>query len=134
MNNLDPETYPLGTVDGIAGLWRAAPQAGYAKDQEFTRDQWAITHHGDWSFGHSMVSLSSVATDNHGRTLPLTVTERLLHREIFQGSGACAGMNADGRRALMVQTCLPRPKRMLQSSQYVLDAKLDMPVGENHYV
>ena len=134
INNLGNEAYPLGTVDGIAGLWRAAPQAGYAKDQEFTRDQWAITHHGDWGFGRSMVSLSSVETDNHGRTLPLTVTERLLHRQIFQGTGDYAGMSVAERQALMVQTFLPRPKRTLQSSQYVLDAKLDMPVGENHYV
>ena len=134
INNLGSEAYPLGTVDGIAGLWRANPQAGYAADQEFTRDQWAITHHGDWSFGRSMMSLSSVETDNHGRTLPLTVAERLLHRQIFQGTGDYAGMSVEERRALMVQTFLPRPKRNLQSSQYVLDAKLDMPVGENHYV
>ncbi len=134
INNLGNEAYPLGTVDGIAGLWRANPTAGYAKDQEFTRDQWAITHHGAWSFGRSFVSLSSVETDNHGRTLPLTVNERLLHRQIFQGTGDYAGMSVDERRALMVQTFLPRPKRTLQSSQYVLDAKLDMPVGENHYV
>ena len=45
-----------------------------------------------------------------------------------------AGLSDEERRALMVQTFLPRPKRNLQSSQYVLDAKLDMPVGENHYV
>ena len=81
-----------------------------------------------------MMSLSSVETDNHGRTLPLTVAERLLHRQIFQGTGDYAGMSVEERRALMVQTFLPRPKRNLQSSQYVLDAKLDMPVGENHYV
>lgn len=134
INNLGNEAYPLGTVDGIAGLWRAAPQAGYAKDQEFTRDQWAITHHGDWAFGRSLVSLSRVETDNHGRTLPLTVAERLLHRQIFQGTGDYAGMSVEQRRALMVETFLPRPKRNLQSSQYVLDAKLDMPLGERHYL
>lgn len=134
INNLGNEAYPLGTVDGIAGLWRAAPQAGYSSDQEFTRDQWAITHHGDWEFGRSFVSLSRVETDNHGRTLPLTVAERLLHRQIFQGTGDYAGMSVDERRALMVQTFLPRPKRNLQSSQYTLDAKIDMAMGDDHHV
>ncbi len=134
INNLGTETYPLGTVDGIEGLWRAAPRAGYASDQEFTREQWAITHHGDWEFGRSMVSLSRVETDNHGRTLPLTVAERLLHQQMFQGTGDYAGMSVDERKALMIQTFLPRPKRNLQSSQYTLDAKIDMPIGENHHV
>lgn len=134
INNLGNEAYPLGTVDGIAGLWRAAPQAGYSSDQEFTRDQWAITHHGDWEFGRSFVSLSRVETDNHGRTLPLTVAERLLHKQIFQGTGDYAGMSVDERRALMVQTFLPRPKRNLQSSQYTLDAKIDMAMGDDHHV
>ena len=134
INNLGTESYPLGTVDGIAGLWRASPQAGYARDQEFTRDQWAITHHGDWSFGRSFVAISRVETDNHGRTLPLTVAERLLHKQIFQGTGPYAGMSVDERKALMLETFLPRPKRTLQSSQYTLDAKIDMPMGANHHV
>ena len=134
INNLGTEAYPLGTVDGIEGLWRSAPRAGYSADQEFTRDQWAITHHGDWEFGRSFVSLSHVETDNHGRTLPLTVAERLLHQQMFRGTGDYAGLSEADRRALMVQTFLPRPKRNLQSSQYTLDAKIDMAVGDNHHV
>ncbi|MCX7557149.1 TonB-dependent receptor [Xanthomonadaceae bacterium JHOS43] len=134
INNLGTETYPLGTVDGLEGLWRAAPRAGYAADQEFARDQWAITHHGDWEFGRSFVSLSRVETDNLGRTLPLTVAERLVHQQMFRGTGPYAGMSVEERRALMVDTFLPRPKRALQSSQYTLDAKIDMPMGENHHL
>src|SRR5690554_4026717 len=100
INNLGTEAYPLGTVDGIEGLWRSAPRAGYAANQEFTRDQWAITHHGDWEFGRSFVSLSRVETDNHGRTLPLTVAERLVHQQMFRGTGDYAGMSEADRRAL----------------------------------
>lgn len=134
INNLGTETYPLGTVDGLEGLWRAAPRAGYAADQKFTRDQWAITHHGDWEFGRSFVSLAHVETDNLGRTLPLTVAERFLHEQMFRGTGDYAGMSTAERQALMLQTFLPRPRRNLQSSQYTLDAKIDMPVGNNHHV
>src|SRR5690606_19175625 len=71
-NNLGTTAYPLGTVDGIDGLWRSPPRAGYGLNQEFTRDQWAVTHAADWGFGNSLVSLAYIDTGNHGRTLPLT--------------------------------------------------------------
>ncbi|HWK55549.1 MAG TPA: TonB-dependent receptor [Hyphomicrobiales bacterium] len=137
-NNLGTTAYPLGTVDGIAGLWRAAPQAGYAADQEFTRDQWAVTHAADWGFGNSLVSLAYIDTGNHGRTLPLTVEERLLHQDMFKGTGDYAGLSEDQRKQLMVQTFLPRPKRDMESRQYTLDAKMDIPLqgfgGSHHLV
>ncbi|MEZ5486841.1 MAG: TonB-dependent receptor [Steroidobacteraceae bacterium] len=143
-NNLGTTAYPLGTVDGIAGLWRAAPQAGYAADQKFTREQWSVTHRGDWSFGSSFLSLAHIDTGNHGRTLPLTVDERLLHSQIYCNNavtcttGAYAGLSRAQRQALVTETFLPRPKRSMESRQYTLDAKLDMPVegfgGRHHLV
>ena len=142
LNNLGTETYPLGTVDGIAGLWRAAPQAGYAADQEFTRDQWSVTHQGQWDFGNTFLSLAHIDTGNHGRTLPLTVEERLLHRDIYCSNAATcttgpyAGLTRAQRQQLAVDTFLPRPKRTMESRQYTLDAKLDMPyegLGGNHH-
>jgi outer membrane receptor for ferrienterochelin and colicins len=138
INNLGTETYPLGTVDGLGGLWRSAPRVGYGADQEFTRDQWALSHEGEWSFGRSTVSLSSVETANNGRTLPFTVAERVLHKAIFNGTGDYAGLNVDERKQIMAQTFLPRPKRTMESRQYVLDAKLDLPIegamGYHHVV
>lgn len=134
INNLGSETYPLGTVDGLAGIWRAAPQVGYAADQEFTRDQWSVTHNGQWTFGNSFISLAHIDTGNHGRTLPFTVAERLLHRQIFQGTGAYAGLSVAERQAIAVSTFLPRPKRTMDSRQYTLDAKLDFAIGQAHHV
>jgi outer membrane receptor for ferrienterochelin and colicins len=139
LNNLGTETYPLGTVDGLAGIWRAAPQVGYAADQEFTRDQWAVSHHGQWEFGNSFVSLAHIDTGNHGRTLPFTVAERLLHRDIYCNNaatcatGTYAGLTRAQRQQLAVDTFLPRPKRTMESRQYTLDAKLDFAVGEAHH-
>lgn len=142
LNNLGTETYPLGTVDGIAGLWRAAPQAGYGANQEFTRDQWSITHQGQWDFGNSFVSLAHIDTGNHGRTLPLTVEERLLHRDLYCNNAATcaigphAGLTRAQRQQLAIDTFLPRPKRTMESSQYTLDAKIDFPyvgLGGNHH-
>ncbi len=145
--------YPVGTVDNIDAIWtagnfclgaagnnagactgnggtwsrRANPRAGYAPTQEFTRDSWALTHDGTWDFGNSFVSLAYVETNNEGRTLPFTVAEREHLLAMFDGTGAYAGMTTDERKALAESTFLPRPKRTMESNQYTLDAKLDMP-------
>ena len=145
--------YPVGTVDNInsifsagnfclgatganaaacgsnGGVWtrRANPQVGYAAAQEFTRDSWALTHQGRWSLGNSRVSLSHVATNNEGRTMPFTVAERELLLTMIDGTGAYAGQTLAQRRAAAEATFLPRPKRTLESAQYTLDAQLDMP-------
>lgn len=133
--------YPVGTVDNINSVWRTAnvngvtrvaPQVGYSPTQEFTRDAWSLTHEGRWSFGNSFTSLSYVATNNDGRTLPFTVAERALLQQMWDGTGTFNGldlstMTVDERRDLAEATFLPRPKRTLESAQYTLDAKLDIP-------
>lgn len=126
-------SFPLGTVDSIDTIWRASggtvqPRAGYSDDQEFTRDAWSLSHEGQWDFGTSFVALSYVETDNNGRTLPFTVAERQLLQQMYDGSGAYAGMTEDERRALAEATFLPRDKRTLQSNQYTLDGRLDIPL------
>lgn len=148
----EPE-YPVGTVDNIDSIWsagnfclgasgnnagacagnggtwsrRANPRVGYAAAQEFTRDAWALSHEGDWSFGNSRVSLSHVSTNNEGRTMPFTVAERELLLAMIDGTGDYAGLSEDERRDLAETTFLPRPKRTLESAQYTLDAQIDMP-------
>lgn len=137
---INPDTgelsYPLGTKDNIEALWRTSggqvsPRAGYAADQEFTRDWLSLAYNGDWNFGTSYVSLSYVDTANEGRTLPMTVAERLLLQEIYDGTGAYVGMTEDERRDLAETTFLPRPARPLASSQFTLDARLDIPFEAN---
>ena len=130
---LEDGSFPLGTVDSIDTLWQARggvvnPRAGYAQDQEFTRDQWAIAHEGSWSFGKSLVSLQNIETNNNGRTVPLSVSERQLLQEMYDGTGDYAGLSEDERRAIAEDTFLPRPERTMESSQYTLDAKLEIPV------
>jgi outer membrane receptor for ferrienterochelin and colicins len=153
INDSGVEEYPVGTVDNINSIWsagnfclgaaganatacannggtwtrRANPRAGYAPQQEFTRDTWALTHNGEWSFGNSFVSLAHVATNNDGRTLPFTVAERELLLTMIDATGPYAGMSLADRRAAAEAEFLPRPKRTLESAQYTLDAKLDMP-------
>ncbi|MFA7553250.1 MAG: TonB-dependent receptor [Spongiibacteraceae bacterium] len=126
--------YPLGTKDNIESVWRDSggnvqPRTGYAADQEFTREWWSITHEGQWDIGTSTVSLSYVDTANEGRTLPFTVVERQLLQQMYDGSGSYAGMSEEDRKSLAAATFLPRPQRTLESSQYTLDARLDIPLS-----
>ncbi len=133
----DPATgalsYPLGTKDNIEALWRESrgslnPRAGYAADQEFNRDWWSLRHDGEWRFGTSSISLAYVDTANEGRTLPLSVDERLLLAEMYYATGAYEGMAEEDRKALAESTFLPRPDRPLDSRQYTLDANISIPL------
>ena len=162
INDEGEEEYPVGTVDNInsifsagnvcigatgnnaaacagnGGSWsrRANPRVGYSPTQEFTRDSWSLTHDGEWGFGNSFVSLAYVATNNNGRTLPFSVAERELLLTMIDGTGDYAGLTVAERRNIAETTFLPRPKRTLESAQYTLDAKLDMPFefAGNHTV
>ncbi len=153
LNDSGQLEYPVGTVDNIdsifsagsfclgaagnnatdcgnnGGTWsrRANPRAGYGPVQEFSRDSWSLTHEGNWSFGSSFISLAHVATSNEGRTMPFTVAERAHLLEMIDGTGAYAGLTEDERRAVAGSTFLPRPQRTLESAQYTLDARLDLP-------
>lgn len=152
-NDSGAPEYPVGTVDNINSIWSAAdfclggagrnaaacidsggtwsrranPRVGYAAQQAFTRDAWSLTHRGQWAFGESRVSLSHVATNNDGRTLPFTVAEREQLLAMIDGTGDYAGLAEAERRALAEATFLPRPKRTLESAQYTLDAQLNAP-------
>ncbi|MGI9375647.1 MAG: TonB-dependent receptor domain-containing protein [Tsuneonella suprasediminis] len=143
----DPVTgatsYPLGTVDSIERIWLArggvvAPRTGYAEEQKFDRMNWALTHQGEWGKVRSFVSLAYVKTSNKGRTLPFSVAERVTLQGLWDAAcvagGASAGCNGaslsnltDAQHA-QLEAFLPRPHRALESSQYTLDARLDIPV------
>jgi len=153
INDSGVEEYPVGTVDSLASIWsagnaclgasganaaacaanggtwgrRANPRVGYGPTQAFTRESWSVSHEGTWDFGNSLISLAHIATNNDGRTLPFTVAERELLLAMIDATGAYAGMSLDERQALAESTFLPRPKRTLESAQYTLDAKLDIP-------
>lgn len=129
----DSIVYPLGTKDSIEALWQSSggmvnPRAGYAADQEFDRTWWSLAHDADWSFGSSMIALSYVETSNSGRTLPLSVAERLLLQEMYDGSGEYEGLSEEVRRGIAEDTFLPRPARPLESNQYTLDVRFDIPL------
>jgi outer membrane receptor for ferrienterochelin and colicins len=128
--------YPLGTKDNIESIWRTSggavsPRAGYAADQEFDRQWWSLSYNADWDFGRSFISLSYVDTQNNGRTMPLSVAERELLQKMYDGTDPeYAGMDEEARKALAAETFLPRNKRPLESNQYTIDARLDVPIND----
>ncbi|MCD9028167.1 TonB-dependent receptor [Luteimonas sp. BDR2-5] len=168
INDAGVEEYPVGTVDDYGAMLRIGnngriePRAGYRPTQEFTRDNWAISHQGRWDFGNSFVSLAYVETNNDGRTLPYTVAERQSMQLLWNSFCANLGGTVDGdgycpvagtgyanvnawnnlseaaklaamednltpEQYAQLLTYLPRPDRRLESNQYTLDAKLDIP-------
>jgi outer membrane receptor for ferrienterochelin and colicins len=136
-------TYPLGTLDGIASIWRATsgivqPRVGYTESQVFDRRSWATSYHGDWGFARAFFSVAHIETNNKGRTMPFSVAERLLLQNMWSGVGPYAGLSTAERRAIAERTFLPRPMRTLESAQYTIDARLDIPVenlaGNHHFV
>ena len=129
----DTITYPLGTKDSIESIWQArsgtvAPRAGYAEDQSYDRRWWSLVYDADWSMASTRMALSYVDTENNGRTLPLSVAERLLLQQMYDGTGDYRGLSETQRRQLAEQTFLPRPARPLQSSQYTVDVRVDIPL------
>ncbi|TWI76736.1 outer membrane receptor for ferrienterochelin and colicins [Desulfobotulus alkaliphilus] len=153
----------LGTLDDYGTILRAAnngivqPRVGYAADQRFERDQWALTHVGRWGTVRSEVSVSSVNTSNLGRSLPFTVSERAELQELWDaacvasgGSGGCSpasmglnnNWNEEQKLKVMeglltademarLKSFLPRDRRTMETRQRTLDAKMDMMMG-NH--
>src|SRR5690606_8949546 len=61
-----------------------------------------------------------------------------LHQDMFKGTGDFTGLSVQERQDIMEATFLPRPRRDMSSSQYTLDAKLDIPLegpmGSHHVV
>ncbi|GGW92829.1 TonB-dependent receptor domain-containing protein [Alteromonas halophila] len=131
----DEIIYPLGTRDSIESLWQdrggqVNPRAGYASDQEFDRQWWSLAYDGEFELGTLMAALSYVDTQNNGRTLPLSVDERLLLQQMYDGVGEYADLPEEERRDIAAQTFLPRPARPLDSSQYTFDLRFDIPVSD----
>lgn len=139
----DNEGSQVGTVDSIDRLWYkdSSPRTGYKDEQEFNREEWALSHEGHWGDIMSLVSFSSLSTTNDGRTLPLTAEERAdinLMYDAANGTAAAgnpyAGMSKEALQALSGEKFLPRPDRVMESRQYTLDAKLDIPLGDHQVI
>lgn len=127
----------LGTVDSIETIWRNQ-RVGYHETMKFRRDQWSVTHNADWNLGKSELRLSYVETANEGRSMPLTASERLLVQDLKTAYPASSyeaflsQLSAAERAAFLA--LFPRADRPLETRQYTLDAKYELPLGAHHII
>jgi len=131
----DNDSSQLGTLDSLATVWRASggrvqPRVGYVDNQEFTRDQWSITHEAEWGDINSDISFSYVKTNNNGRTLPFTVEERGRLQALWDASGGNLNNLTEVQRAEL-DAFLPRPGRVMETRQKTLDVKFDTVQGDH---
>lgn len=155
-----------GTLDGIEALWRSGnatipnpngsgtiirrvvqPRVGYTPYQRYEREQFSLTHIGEWSLGRSQTSLMRIDSRNLGRSLPLTIAERAelqaLWNDVCTRRGQAAycnnGTDAAGIASSQLtadelarlNAFLPRPLRTLALSGWILDSSFEMLLG-NH--
>jgi len=114
----------FGTIDSAETIL-AKSRVGYAEIQRTSRDQFSLTHIGKWDLGRSEVTLTHLETQNDGRSLPLSIEQRIAVRDL-------SGTEAQNL-AWIEANLLPRPNRELSSKGLTLDAKLEMPLGD-HFV
>lgn len=163
-----------GTLDSLESLWRSGnatidnpnydpslptdstnqptlvrrvvqPRVGYTPYQRYERDQLALTHVGRWSLGTSTTSIMHSTSNNLGRSLPLTVSERAALQTLWNdvcarrgqaafcnnGTGDAgiesSNLTADERARL--NSFLPRQLRTMELEGIVIDSKLEMLFG-----
>lgn len=129
----------VGTVDSVERLMHVRgsnlnPRTGYAEEQEFKRNQWSLSHEGNWDFATSKLNIYQVNTANLGRTLPLTADERTSILDWWNTNG---NPSYDDLSDLQIEylnsTYLPRPKRIMETRQLTVDGKIDIPL-EEHFI
>lgn len=131
----------VGTLDQPQSLWRASndvvmPRVGYTPKQRFEREQWVLSHIGEWSFGTSTTQLTRSTSANLGRSLPLTVAERrdvqaIWDQAVLDQQSERPDLTDDIRVALN-EAFLPRPLRTLEIENTIVDTRLENNIG-NHY-
>lgn len=118
----------FGTLDSAETILARA-RVGYEATQFTERNQWSFTHIGKWDFGRSEVTLTNLETKNDGRSLPLSLDQRIALRDRIADSSTTEAQDL----AWIESTLLPRPNRELSSKGYTLDAKFELPLGD-HFV
>lgn len=121
----DNQDAQFGTNDSAATIVKNA-RVGYAETQRTEREQFYISHVGNWDFGRSEISLQHIDSENNGRSLPLTAEQR-------KALKALSGTQAE-KEQWVTDNLLPRPKRELASRGYTLDAKLELPFNNHNMV
>jgi outer membrane receptor for ferrienterochelin and colicins len=128
----------VGTLDSLTSIWRAsggkvAPRVGYAADQRLEREQYGLSHTGKWETVTTKTSISQIATNNYGRSLPFSAEERKRLQDLWDASGGDR-TKLDAAQTAELNAFLPRPTRVLESSQTIFDHTSEIPLESNYIV
>ena len=132
-----------GTLDSPVSLWRASqgtvqPRVGYTPYQRVEREQFVLAHVGRYDFATITSSITSSSSENFGRSLPLTVQERLSVQAIWDQAVTDQGTNkpelTDTINAQLDETFLPRPMRTLKLDNLIIDTKLESNINNHYFV
>jgi outer membrane receptor for ferrienterochelin and colicins len=133
-----------GTLDSVESLWRASnggivqPRVGYTPYQRVQREQVVLAHQGRFDAGTLSSSLTWSSSENLGRSLPLTVDERLALQQIWDTARLAQNTNrpqlTPALREQLQADFLPRPLRELAIENLIVDSKWDSSIGNHYYV
>lgn len=133
----------VGTLDSPVSLWRLRggivnPRVGYAPYQRFEREQFVIAHVGRFENGTLTTNLTRSTSDNLGRSLPLTVEERLQVQDIWDQAVIDQGTSVpeltDAIYQQLEDTFLPRPQRPLSLDNIILNSIYESNWEDHYYI
>lgn len=130
-----------GTLDSPVSLWRLRggivnPRVGYAPYLRFERDQTVLGHVGTFESGTWTTYLTKSRSENLGRSLPLTVEERLQVQNMWDQAVIDQGSDSpeltDAIYDQLNNQFLPRPQRQLKLDNTILNSHFESN-WNNHY-
>jgi len=117
-------------------IWSSSFGGYGAGSQRSQREQYALTWNGNWAIGRSELMFSQVKSSNFGRTLPLTLDERIeLSKRRDAANAVPDAEKAKAKEDVLEwinQTILPRANRAISEEGFTLDAKQELNFDRHH--
>ncbi len=134
----------VGTLDSADNMWRdggdglVQPRVGYAAYQRVQREQLVLAHVGSFDSGTWRNSITHSISENLGRSLPLSLSERAAFQALWDQAVADQGIArpelTDSIREQIEAQFLPRPNRPLKLTNWIFDSAYEMSFERNKLV
>lgn len=134
----------VGTLDSPENMWRAGgnglvePRVGYAPYQRVQREQIVLSHVGNFDLGTWRNSITHSISENLGRSLPLSLGERIAFQQLWEQAVIDQGTSrpalTDEIRAVIEAEYLPRPNRPLELTNWIFDTSFEMNFARSKVV
>jgi len=122
----------IGTIDSYDTIFDTQ-RVGYDEIQRMEREQYSISHEGNWDLGKSTIGVHHISSENFGRSLPLNASQRQFIANNTNGNGENWQSVDEALQNSEFAALMPRPGRTLKSQNTTYDAKFEMPL-DNHLI